>query len=163
MHDETVDEPGKAVEHVVEREEGVRNRDALRRGVRDVALVPERDVLESDHRRRADDPGQAADPLGGDRVPLVRHRRGALLPGAERFLDLPDLGAREMTDLDSELLERNEIDDRNLVGLSGVVKISHSVVHGSSLLTLDAFAPVRDWEELSAGIENEISGKRAAS
>jgi len=64
---------------------------------------------------------------------------------------------------DSELLERNEIDDRNLVGLSGVVKISHSVVHGSSLLTLDAFAPVRDWEELSAGIENQITGKRAKS
>ena len=64
---------------------------------------------------------------------------------------------------DNEVLERDEIDDRNLVGLSGVVKISHSVVHGSSLLTLDAFAPVRDWEELSAGIENQITGKRAKS
>ena len=64
---------------------------------------------------------------------------------------------------DNELLDRNEVDDRILVGLSGVVKISHAVVNGSSLLNLDAFAPASLWEELSAGIENEISGKRAAS
>src|SRR5213595_3553524 len=40
---------------------------------------------------------------------------------------------------DSELLGRDEIDDRNLVGLSGVVKISQAVVNGSSLLNLDSF------------------------
>ena len=33
-----------------------------------------------------DDPGQPADPLGDDRVALVRHRRRALLAGAERLL-----------------------------------------------------------------------------
>jgi hypothetical protein len=64
---------------------------------------------------------------------------------------------------DNDLLGRDEIDDKNLVGLSGVVKISHSVVNGSSLLNLDAFAPASQWEELSAGIENQISGTRAAS
>ena len=42
---------------------------------------------------------------------------------------------------DNELLGRDEIDDRNLVGLSGVVNISHAVVNGSSLLNLEAFAP----------------------
>ena len=31
---------------------------------------------------------------------------------------------------DTELLGRDEIDDRNLVGLCGVVKISHVVLHG---------------------------------
>jgi hypothetical protein len=64
---------------------------------------------------------------------------------------------------DSELLGRDEIDDKNLIGLSGIVKISHGVVNGSSLLNLDAFAPASQWEQLSAGIENQISGKRAAS
>src|SRR5438874_6627029 len=64
---------------------------------------------------------------------------------------------------DAELLDRNEIDDRNLVGLSGVVKISHSVVNGSTLLNLDAFAPTNQWEALSAGIENQITDTRAAS
>jgi len=64
---------------------------------------------------------------------------------------------------DNELLARNEIDDKNLVGLSGVVKISHAVVNGSSLLNLDAFAPASQWERLSSGTENQISGRRAAS
>jgi hypothetical protein len=63
---------------------------------------------------------------------------------------------------DSELLGRDEIDDKNLVGLSGVVKISHAV-NGTSLLNLDAFAPANQWEALSLGIENQVSGTRAAS
>jgi hypothetical protein len=50
---------------------------------------------------------------------------------------------------DAELLGQDEIDDRNLVGLRGVVKISHVVVNGTSLLNLDGFAPARQWEKLS--------------
>jgi len=38
---------------------------------------------------------------------------------------------------DPELLGRDEIDDKNLVGLCGVVKITHSVVNGNFLLNLD--------------------------
>ena len=50
---------------------------------------------------------------------------------------------------DTELLERDEVDERQLVGLSGVVKISHIVLSGASLLRLDGFAPASRWEELS--------------
>ena len=41
-----------------------------------------------------------------DRVPLVRHRRRALLSFAERLFDLAHLGAREVADLERELVER---------------------------------------------------------
>jgi hypothetical protein len=51
---------------------------------------------------------------------------------------------------DAELLGRDEIDDKNLVGLRGVVKISHVVLNGTSLLNLDGFAPASQWEELSS-------------
>jgi hypothetical protein len=51
---------------------------------------------------------------------------------------------------DTELLGRDEIDDKNLVGLRGVIKISHTVVNGTSLLNLDAFAPALQWEQLSS-------------
>jgi hypothetical protein len=65
---------------------------------------------------------------------------------------------------DSELLGRDEIDDKNLVGLSGVVKISHAVVNGTSLLNLDAFAPASQWEVLSSDLQSQITGDtRAAS
>jgi len=50
---------------------------------------------------------------------------------------------------DTELLAKDEIDDKALVGLKGIVKISHAIVHGLSVLNLDGFAPVARWEELS--------------
>jgi hypothetical protein len=50
---------------------------------------------------------------------------------------------------DTELLGRDEVDETQLVGLQGVVKISHIVLSGTSLLRLDGFAPASRWEELS--------------
>lgn len=50
---------------------------------------------------------------------------------------------------DVELLGRDEVDERQLLGLQGVVKISHIVFNGASLLRLDGFAPAANWEELS--------------
>src|SRR5437899_11540701 len=35
---------------------------------------------------------------------------------------------------DAELLGRDELDEKGLVGLGGVVQVSHVVVHGTSLL-----------------------------
>ena len=64
---------------------------------------------------------------------------------------------------DMERLGRDEIDDKNLVGLSGVVKISHAVVNGTSLLNLDAFAPASHWKKLADGTSDQISDRRAAS
>jgi hypothetical protein len=51
---------------------------------------------------------------------------------------------------DTELLGRDEIDERSVVGLCGVVNISHVVVNGASLLNLDGFAPASQWEDLSS-------------
>ena len=50
---------------------------------------------------------------------------------------------------DSELLGRDEVDETQLVGLKGVVKISPIVINGASLFRLDGFAPAGRWEELS--------------
>jgi hypothetical protein len=50
---------------------------------------------------------------------------------------------------DTELLGRDEVDETQLVGLQGVVKISHVVLNGASLIRLDGFAPAGRWEELS--------------
>ena len=50
---------------------------------------------------------------------------------------------------DTELLGRDEMDETQLIGLKGVVKISHIFFNGTSLLRLDGFAPAARWEELS--------------
>jgi biotin operon repressor len=56
---------------------------------------------------------------------------------------------------DTEQLERDEVDEKQLVGLRGVVKISHIIFNGASLLRLDGFAPAGRWEELSpANLDN---------
>ena len=52
---------------------------------------------------------------------------------------------------DSELFERDEIDEKALVGLRGIVKISRAKVRGVSVLNLDSFAPATEWKGLSAG------------
>jgi hypothetical protein len=50
---------------------------------------------------------------------------------------------------DTELLGRDEVDERQLIGLKGIVKISRIVFNGASLLRFDGFAPAGRWEELS--------------
>ena len=50
---------------------------------------------------------------------------------------------------DPELLAHEQVDEKALPGLRGVVKVSHSVVNGISLVNLDGFAPACQWEELS--------------
>ena len=64
---------------------------------------------------------------------------------------------------DTELLGRDEIDDKGLIGLRGVVKISHVVRHGLRILNLDGFTPASQWEELSTaspakGGSSEVAG-----
>jgi hypothetical protein len=64
---------------------------------------------------------------------------------------------------DIELLGRDEIDDKALVGLRGVVKISHTVMHGTPVLNLDGFAPASQWGELSAAPPAGVSTPEVAS
>lgn len=50
---------------------------------------------------------------------------------------------------DTELLGRDEIDESQLVGLRGVVKISHVVYDGIPLVRFEGFASESRWNELS--------------
>ncbi len=63
---------------------------------------------------------------------------------------------------DTDLLGRDEIDEKSLVGLRGVVKISHVVVNGTSLLNLDGFAPASQWEELASSLPATASRSEVA-
>ena len=63
---------------------------------------------------------------------------------------------------DTELLGRDEVDEKNLIGLRGVVKISHAILNGTSLLNLDGFAPASQWEELSAALPADVGGSEVA-
>ena len=51
---------------------------------------------------------------------------------------------------DPELLGRDEVEEKGLIGLRGVVKLSHLVVNGRTLINLDAFAPAGAWVSIAS-------------
>ena len=63
---------------------------------------------------------------------------------------------------DTELLGREEVDEKALSGLRGVVKISHATVNGTSLLNLDGFAPASQWGELSSSVTSKANNSEVA-
>ena len=50
---------------------------------------------------------------------------------------------------DDELLSRDQVDEKALLNLRGVVRTSPISFHGHSYQNLEAFAPAGEWEELS--------------
>ena len=64
---------------------------------------------------------------------------------------------------DPELLSHDEVDERALRGLIGVVKISHTVLNGISLVNFDGFAPASQWEELSTSVPIPPTGNGKSS
>jgi hypothetical protein len=50
---------------------------------------------------------------------------------------------------DRDLLNTDNIDEKALKGLRGVVRVSHVVLNGRSYQNLDAFAPASEWECVS--------------
>ena len=50
---------------------------------------------------------------------------------------------------DMELLTQDQIDEKALVNLRGVVRTTHITLNGHTFQNLEAFAPEAEWEELS--------------
>jgi hypothetical protein len=50
---------------------------------------------------------------------------------------------------DLDLIGRDEVDEKILLGLTGIVRISHTTLNGRCFLNLGGFAPATEWEELS--------------
>jgi hypothetical protein len=44
---------------------------------------------------------------------------------------------------------RDEVDEKALLGLRGIVRISHTTLNRRTFLNLSGFAPVSEWEEVS--------------
>jgi hypothetical protein len=63
---------------------------------------------------------------------------------------------------DPDLLGTEEIDDKALFGLRGVVKISHTTLNGRPLMNLDGFAPASQWKELSSASASKASNSEVA-
>jgi hypothetical protein len=49
---------------------------------------------------------------------------------------------------DPDLMGRDEVDEKALMGLRGIVRISHTTLNGRRFLNLGGFAPATEWDEL---------------
>ena len=73
--------------------------------MRNVALVPQRHILECWRDIAAHHPRKTGQVFAQHRIALVRHGRAALLAGREIFLRLKHFGALEVSDLGREPLD----------------------------------------------------------
>jgi hypothetical protein len=62
---------------------------------------------------------------------------------------------------DTDLFSRDEVDEKALLGLTGVVKTSRTMLNGRSFLNLDAFARAGEWEELAVPVIGTSDSKEA--
>ena len=51
---------------------------------------------------------------------------------------------------DTDLLGREEIDEKALIGLTGIIHVSRTILNGHNYLNLSGFAPADDWDEQTA-------------
>jgi hypothetical protein len=53
---------------------------------------------------------------------------------------------------DPDLMGRDEVDEKALLGLRGIVRISHTTLNCRYFLNLGGFAPASEWEEVSVSV-----------
>jgi hypothetical protein len=53
---------------------------------------------------------------------------------------------------DPDLMGRDEVDEKALMGLRGIVRISHTTLNGHCFLNFGGFAPASEWDELSVSM-----------
>jgi hypothetical protein len=61
---------------------------------------------------------------------------------------------------DTELLSRDQVDEKSLVNLRGVVRTSHTTLNGRSHQNLDAFAPAAEWDALPSSSISPAEDRR---
>jgi hypothetical protein len=61
---------------------------------------------------------------------------------------------------DPDLLNRDQVDEKALLGLRGIVRTSHVTLNGRSFQNLEAFAPAADWEVVSCEATNGTCDQR---
>ena len=60
---------------------------------------------------------------------------------------------------DHELFNRDEVDEKALLGLKGVIRTSRTTRNGCTFLNLDAFASSEEWQELAFSANRNQNGR----
>jgi hypothetical protein len=60
---------------------------------------------------------------------------------------------------DADLLNRDQVDEKALLNLRGVVRTSHKILNGRSYQNLDSFAAAGEWEVLLSASIDDANGQ----
>ena len=60
---------------------------------------------------------------------------------------------------DMELFSQDQMDEKSLINLRGVVRTTHVTLNGQTFQNLEAFAPATVWEELSRADASEAQAQ----
>src|SRR5271168_2593129 len=64
---------------------------------------------------------------------------------------------------DMDLLGRDEVEEKALIGLKGVIRTSRKALAGRSFLNFDGFAPAKEWEDLSSDARPRVDQDKKES
>ena len=131
IDDEILDDSRKPVQREVEMDGGVRSDAALDGRMRDIALMPQRDILHGRNDAHAHEPGEAGEVLGQHRIAFMRHRRRTLLAGREIFFGLQDFRTLKVADFGRQPLYGGGDDAKR--GEKGGVPVARNDLCGDRL------------------------------
>ena len=60
------------------------------------------------------------------------------------------------------MVKQDEIDEKALLGLRGIVGVSHTTINDRCFLNLERFAPAADWEEASTALIRMPAGQEVS-
>jgi hypothetical protein len=61
---------------------------------------------------------------------------------------------------DPDMMGRDEVDEKALMGLRGIVRISHTTLNGHTFLNLAGFASASEWDEISVSAAKSLEVTR---
>src|SRR5262249_25614336 len=57
---------------------------------------------------------------------------------------------------DPDLMGKDEVDEKAVLGLRGIVRVSQTVLNGRSFLNLDGLAPADEWDRAAAEVSHDL-------
>jgi len=113
INDQLLHHAREPVEREIEGDCRIRADHPLDGRMGDIPLMPERDILKRGNDGRAHHARKPGQVFRQHRIALVRHGGGALLPGGEELLRLPQFRALQVPDFDREPLDAARDDSQH--------------------------------------------------
>ena len=147
---------------MVQSNRSIRQNYALYRGVGDVALMPQSYILQASYSITTQQASHTANLFAGNGVTLVRHCRGALLTRSKIFLGFTNIGALQVADFGSHLVQGGTNDSQGGQEMRMAVTLDNLGCQAYRL-QIQLFANIFFYKGIDIGISANSTGELAHS